>query len=120
MKDDGSFEQQARAAFDASVERLDGATRSRLTQARHAAVAELGRPRGWMVRYAPLAAAASVALAVAIVLQPGSPVDAPPAPLLAGAEDFNLFTAGEDLELLGEDPDFYVFAAMADAGDGVG
>jgi hypothetical protein len=41
----GTFEQRAREVFDASVDGIDAATRSRLNQARQAATAELERSR---------------------------------------------------------------------------
>lgn len=117
--DNERFEARARAVFDDGVGRIDGALRSRLTQARFAAVAELGRPALWRGGWAPAAAVAAAAvLAVALWLQPGAPGQAPAVPSLA--DDFDLLAVDEDLDLLGEDPEFYAWAAQAESGNGIG
>lgn len=121
--DNERFEARARAVFDDGVGRIDGAMRSRLTQARFAAVAQLDRPARWRGGWAPAAAVAAAAvLAVALWLQPGAPGEAPTAPSLAAAlaDDFDLLAVDEDLDLLGEDPEFYAWAAQAEAGNGIG
>jgi len=126
MRDERSddIENQARAAFDASVERIDAATRSRLTQARHAALAELKRPAGRLASWIPTAAVAAAAvLAVALWLGPGGSGVQPELPGLAVpvVEDLELISAGEDLDMLGEEPEFYAWAAsVAALGDEVG
>jgi hypothetical protein len=87
-----------------SAARLDGRTRARLTQARHAALAQLERPqRQWWRSYLPAGAAAAAAvLAVIIWTGPGTNT----APRLA--ESGNGASAFEDIDLLadGEAPDF--------------
>lgn len=117
------IEERARAVFDESLERIDGATRSRLTQARHAALAELERPRARLASWLPAAALAGAAvLAVVLWLQPGRPGQ-PSAPVLAGSavEDLELLTAGDDLDMLEEDVEFYAWAASTvAAGNGIG
>lgn len=124
MKDGNQrFEARARAVFDEGVERIDGRLRSRLTQARHAAVAELGRPTAWLGGWVPgTAVAAASVLAVALWLQPGgvgeSPVVAPAVAALA--DDLDLLTAGDDLDLLDEDFEFYAWATQAEPGNGIG
>lgn len=119
---DDRFAARARAVFDEGVERIDGRVRSRLTQARYAAVAELGRPVAWRSAWLPAAAVAAVSvLAVALWLQPGAPGDAPATPSVAAlADDFELLAAGEDLDLLQEDLEFYAWAAQAETGNGIG
>lgn len=116
-----NIEEEARGVFDASVARIDGATRSRLTQARHAAVAELRRPVFRPVSWLPAGAAAAAAVvAVMLWTQPGP--GGVPAPVLAAApvDDFELITLGEDLDLLDEDIEFYAWAASAEDGNGRG
>ena len=116
-----NIKDKARSVFDQSVARIDGATRSRLTQARHAAVAELRRPAFRPASWLPAAAAAAAAvLAVMLWTQPGP--GSVPAPVLAAApvDDFEWITLGEDLDLLDEDVEFYAWAASAEAGNGQG
>jgi hypothetical protein len=116
------IETRARALFDDSVESIDGATRSRLTQARHAALAELERPRVLAGPWLP-AGALAVAAVVAVVLWvgPGGTGDPGQAALaIAPADDFELLAAGEDLDMLDEDVEFYAWAASADGGHGIG
>jgi hypothetical protein len=115
-------ETRARELFDASVERMDAATRSRLTQARHVALAELARPRWLRSPWLPAGAlAAAAVLAVAIWTGPRPGEEA--APTLAAApaaDEFEMLTLDEDLDMLGEDVEFYAWAASADAGNGIG
>jgi len=126
MRDDrlDDIENRARAAFDASVERIDAATRSRLTQARHVALAALERPDAHLVSWGPAAAmAAAAVLAVALWLGLGGPgqPELPGVAVATGVEDLELISAGEDLDMLGEEPEFYAWAAsVAASGDGVG
>ena len=126
MRDDrlDDIENRARAAFDASVERIDAATRSRLTQASHVALAALERPDAHLVSWGPAAAmAAAAVLAVALWLGPGGPgqPELPGVVVATGVEDLELISAGEDLDMLGEEPEFYAWAAsVAASGDGVG
>lgn len=108
---------RARAMFDASVERLDGATRSRLTQARHAAIAAVGQRRGFAWRtYAPAGAlAAAAVLGVALWLgQSRGPVNTAPAALPDALE---FVAQAEDVELLGDDVEFYDWAVQSAAGE---
>jgi hypothetical protein len=124
---------RARALLQQSAEDLDGRTRSRLTQARHAALAAAGSRgplavlaellrgpggRRWQ-RWAPAGALAASVLVVAllVVRVPGTPG------MVAHA------TAGDELELLTDtdalalaqepevDYDFYEWAVDADAQD---
>jgi len=108
-------ERRARELFDASVEGLDGETRSRLNRARHAALAEAERARhsSWRA-WLPAAAAASVAI-VAVVLWriPGdsphrSAANAESAP---AAEVVEMLATSEGLDVASEDPEFYAWLA---------
>ena len=107
-------ERRAREHFDASVEGIDAATRSRLNRARQAAVAEVERSRhGPWRTWLPAAAAASVAL-LAIVLW-RMPGQQPGAPLVEGAptaEVVEMLAIGDDV--VSEDPEFYT--RLADRG----
>jgi hypothetical protein len=115
-------ERRAREHFDASVEGIDAATRSRLNRARQAAVAEVERTRHTPWRtWLPAAAAASVALlAVVLWRMPGQQ---PGALLVEGAptaEVVEMLAIGDDD--VSEDPEFYTWLAdrglPADNGSG--
>lgn len=112
------FEKRTRALLDASLTRVDAHVRSRLTRARHAALAEAQRRnrgfdwRGWR-SWAPAGAVAAAAV-LAVLLwssRTRSPVPANPgAP--ATFEDLDLIADGETYELLeAADQDFYEWAA---------
>ncbi len=115
------IETRARELFDDSVERIDGATRSRLTQARHAALAELDRPRLGRGSWVPAGVLAAAAV-LAVTLWTGTAPDEQllPALAVAPADDFEMLANGEDLDMLGEDVEFYAWAASADAGNAIG
>jgi hypothetical protein len=122
------LELRSRALLLASAEALDGRVRSRLTRARHAALAALGEPAamrtfripgGWLPTGA-LAAAAVLAVAV-WVAQPG----AGPVASLADAspvEDAEILASNDGPELCADDPEFYEWAGSdaATAGGNAG
>src|SRR6478736_9887789 len=87
MNDPTEFEKRTREVLDESAGRLDGRTRSRLTQARHAALAQLDKPaHHWWRSYVQDGAAAAVAvLAVVLWTNPASK-----APLASSADDMEL------------------------------
>jgi hypothetical protein len=118
-KGQDEFARRARERLRASVANLDGATRSRLTRARHAALSQATatRPLGqlWQ-RWLPAGAIAGAVLAVLIVagqqsrspgLQPGA----------GGAgEDMELLADADGLAMAQEadvDYDFYEWAVYA-------
>jgi hypothetical protein len=117
------FEKRTRALLEESVTRIDGRIRSRLNQARHAALAEMERPRRtpWWRSFALAPAAGLVAVVLlAVVLwapRPGQMV-----PVADGAsnavEDLDLVADGETFDLIQQgDGGFYEWAvAQADAG----
>jgi hypothetical protein len=116
------FERNARAVLAESVSRLDARTRSRLNQARHAALAAASAPRArWWSRFTlmPAASAAAAAVLVAFVLWHRPPAGEPP---LEGrntpVEDIDLLADGEALDLIeGWDGPFYEWAtAQTEAG----
>ncbi len=113
------FERNARVVLEASVARVDARTRSRLNQARHAALEAAGtgrRPWWQAVTLMPAAGAAAAALLVAVVLWHREPSRTEP-PLFEGghaaaAEDMDLLADGEALDLIeGWDGPFYEWAA---------
>jgi len=115
-------ERRAREHFDASVEGIDAATRSRLNRARQAAVAEVERSRhGPWRTWLPAAAAASVALlAVVLWRMPGQQPGASLVEVAPTAEVVEMLAIGDDV--VSEDPEFYTWLAdrglPADNGSG--
>jgi len=113
------LERRSRAAFDASVEATDAATRSRLGAARREALRSLGRGGfGHAATWVPVGAAAAAVVAAFLWQRDDARGPSPAAPTLA-SEDLDLVTAGEDFGLLAEDADFVAWAA-AEIPDDVG
>jgi len=117
------FEKRARALLEESVTRIDGRLRSRLNQARHAALAEIDRPRraaGW--RSFGLAPAAGVVAAVVLAVVLWAPRPGQMLPVAengaSAVEDLDLVADGETFDLIQQgDGGFYEWAvAQADAG----
>jgi hypothetical protein len=119
-----SFEERSRTLFHDSVEGLDFALRSRLTQARTAAIeaASAGR-RPWFFRIGGLTPAAGVA-AVAVLgafLWLGSPMGHHAVTVADGQsnlEDLELVAyadegSGDAMDMLQDDIDFYDWADKA-------
>jgi anti-sigma-K factor RskA len=110
------LEQRSRDVLEDSVARLDGRTLSKLTQARHAALAARAKPQQtWWRGFVPAGAAAAVAvLAVALfVARPTSN----PLPVATGngaALDSELVADVEAIELIeaGDEFEFYEWAAF--------
>jgi hypothetical protein len=115
-----SLEERSRALFHDSVEGLDFALRSRLTQARNAALeAASGGPRSWYSRIGMLTPAAGVTAAAILgaFLWLGSPLGQHPATLSDGStlEDLEIVASadeggGDALDMLQDDLDFYDWA----------
>lgn len=120
------FERNARTVLEASLARIDGRTRSRLNQARHAALAAAARPRRpwWRSLTLMPAGAVAAALLVAVVLWQHAPsVPAPDEVARAGAvEDMDLLADSDALDLMeGWDGSFYEWAAaQSDTGESQG
>jgi hypothetical protein len=108
---DDFVERRAREIFEASVDSLDAQTRSRLNVARQSAIEELQKARApaW-TPWARVLAIAGVA-AVAVVLWRGPGGDPDDGPTVAGSpaalDTLELVVAGEDLDLVAGDLDFY-------------
>ena len=126
-----AFERHAKQTFDRSVRGLDSATRSRLAQARRAAlehVDERGAGRGWTWSLAPAGAVAASVLAVVLVLWQSDP--RPEVGLQPTAFQDMEILLGEDgfpIEMLDEEIEFYAWleeqpelSTPAATGDGVG
>jgi hypothetical protein len=114
------FEQRARVLLEQSAEQLPGAVRSRLTQARYAALAaQSARAPSFARRWLPAGAAAAAALALLVVYGPQLR-DAGETPISnAGLEDIELLTDNDAVPLNGDqdvDDDFYEWAAAEAAG----
>jgi len=122
-EDFGAFEERTRALLEESVTRIDGSIRSRLNQARHAAVAKLAEPvRRPFWRSFALAPAAGVVAAVLLAVVLWAPRPGQMLPGLetgSGAvEDLDLVADSDTFDLIEqEDGGFYEWAvAQADAG----
>ena len=116
------FERNARVALEESVRRIDARTRSRLNQARQAALAAAGgrRRARWGGFTLMPAAGVAAALLVAVMLWHREPAG-PPALALephATVEDMDLLTDNDSIDLMeGWDGSFYEWAAaQSDAG----
>jgi hypothetical protein len=113
----GEFEQRARAALEESVTRVSGSVRSRLNQARQAAVAEIAaRPRSFwrFPALMPVAGAAAAAILVAVVLlkSPGMERGLPGEAGRTAYEDIEMLSDHDGLELVENwDGSFYEWAA---------
>lgn len=118
------FERNARRVLEESVRRIDARTRSRLNQARHAALGQAGaRRRSWWAGFTlmPAAGAMAAALLVAVVLWHREPQSTAPLALdgqHAAVEDMDLLTDNDSIDLMeGWDGSFYEWAAAeSDAG----
>jgi hypothetical protein len=112
-------ERRSRELYDESVDGVDMRTRSRLTQARHAALAAAdgvaARPR-WMSLAPAYGAAAALVLGVALwVNHANSDKFTAMADGRNGIEDLELVVSNDQLEFLQDDPEFYEWADKSDA-----
>jgi len=118
------FEGHTRKLLEASVDDLDGRIRSRLTQARYRALAELQHPQraSWW-QWAPASAVAAVAV-LAIALWAGSEYrTSAPVARATTFEDLELLVDNDVFDFVDEAPgadsyEFFEWAAVA-ADDGV-
>jgi hypothetical protein len=121
------FERQLQAVLEESVQRVGGHVRSRLTQARHAALAEAVRRSRWQLPlrtlewirlrlWMPAAGAMAAAVLAAFVLWPHAPQTYPgmgASP--TSAEDLDLLADREGMDLMqGGDGQFYEWAMAQD------
>jgi len=114
------FERRTRELFENSVERLDARTRSRLTQARNAALNEANKAstrRSWLA--APLGGlAAAVFLAVFLMSGRDTATPAGEAGTLP-LDDFDIVADADNFEII-QDVEFYSWLADQGGGDGNG
>ena len=110
------LETLAQAAFSASLDSIDGRTRSKLTQARHAAVAELRKSRERLWQRAALGLAGLSAAMLAVWIAIGQWTS--PTPGEVPLDDLDLVANAPNLELL-EDVEFYVWVAHQPASGAV-
>ena len=117
------FERRTRQLLLESAEQLPGSVRSRLTQARYAALAARSSRQGPSLarRWMPAGAVAGVVLALFVVLAPHGTGTAPVRMAMAGPalEDIEMLTDSDGLSLNGDqdvDFDFYEWAANEAAG----
>jgi negative regulator of sigma E activity len=100
---DEAFVRRVKAALDEGNEHLDARVRSRLRQARHAALAQVQpRPAFWVRQWVPAAGLAAAAV-LAVLVWPQAPSVQPQDEALS---DLEIVLAEENLDLL-EDLDFY-------------
>jgi hypothetical protein len=121
-KNNDAFETRSRALFQDSVDGLDMRIRSRLTQARSAALeAAQQRRRPWLFGWKMWAPAAGMTAAaiLGVGLWIGSPIGHQAATLAeSNLEDLDLVAATDEgsadaVEMLQDDIDFYEFADKA-------
>ncbi len=124
-QDNDAFEMRSRALFQDSVDGLDMRIRSRLTQARNAALeAAHGSRRPWLFGWKMWAPAAGVTAAaiLGVGLWIGSPIGHQAATLATNVqsnlEDLDLVASSDEgsadaMEMLQDDIDFYDFADKA-------
>ena len=117
-----ALEERSRELFQESVAGLDMGTRSRLTQARHAALAAASaRRRPWLLRMPVWASAAGVTCAavLGVALWFGGPLSPHGQISAADAqskfEDLDIIAAsdessGDAMDMLQDDLDFYAWA----------
>ncbi|HVO45172.1 MAG TPA: hypothetical protein VMT29_02445 [Steroidobacteraceae bacterium] len=109
------FARHARGVLEESVTRIDGRVRSRLNQARHAALEQATRRPSFWSRFTlmPAASAVAAAVLVAFVLWPHPrPADLTTEGARATVEDLDLIADGDALDLVsdGTDGAFYEWA----------
>lgn len=116
-KQDRTFERKVKAAFDESVGALDAATLSKLNRGRHAALAELRRPRLQWSRWMPATGIAAAALIAVVMLQNPSFIDEVNGPV--AVTDMEILLGEDSIEML-EDLEFYSWIDIAEADGDVG
>jgi hypothetical protein len=119
-QDNDAFEKRSRTLFQDSVEGLDFAVRSRLTQARNTALDAAATRRPWVLGWKMWTPAAGVTAAavLGVALWMGSPPHHQAATLAeaqSNFEDLDLLASSDEgsadaLEMLQDDIDFYDFA----------
>jgi hypothetical protein len=112
-----TFEKGLKQAFDESVDALDAATLSRLNRGRHAALAELQRPRHQWSRWVPATGAVAAILVAVVVLQSPTAIDDIAA--VNSVTDMEILLGEDSIEML-EDLEFYSWLDIAESEGDVG
>jgi hypothetical protein len=114
---DKSLEERSRALLRESVENLDMRVRSRLTQARHAALAAGPQRRAnRLAWWAPAGVTAAALLGAVLWMGSPTPHGLPSADVQNGFEDLDMLAStetGDAIDMLQDDVDFYDFAEKA-------
>lgn len=109
------LERRSRAWFDDSVANLDAHTRSRLNQARQAALHAAQRPAAVTARWLmPLGSVAALALIAMVSLHFMSGGSTPAVQSGSGMEDMEIVASADNLELLQNDVEFYDWLETSD------
>lgn len=108
-----ALEARSKQAFDESVDRLDGRTRSALNQARHAALAEIERQqRSPLARaWGPLTGIAAAAFVLLALFAPLRSMLAPQ-DTATQFEDLDIVAESDNIEML-QDLEFYAWLDAA-------
>lgn len=115
---DAEFAARAAARLRDSADSLDAQTRSRLNQARQAALEEMTPRSVW--RRSPWltgAVTAAVAVVALVIWRPVAEGPSPVSPTSLDAPDLELLMTDESLDML-EDLEFYTWLAAADLESG--
>ncbi len=115
MSDRTPFEKRTQEVLGESTSRLDGRTRSRLTQARHAALEQFDRPAratAWRT-YVPAGAAAAVAVLAVMIWSGPRGVDSLPVAQASAVDDLELLADVDAPDFASDaaDLEFYEWAA---------
>lgn len=105
------LEQRAQALLQQSAEQLDGATRSRLTQARHAALDAIKQrqSKGWVWLMPATGAAAAAVVAVLLMNRPQELApQMEQIAMMAPVDEMEIVTAEDSLEFY-RDVEFYAW-----------
>jgi len=106
--------QEAKLAFDQSVDGLDAATLSRLNRGRQAALAAARQPARQWLRWMPATGVAAAVLLILVMQQGPGDVEV----IAASAADLEILLGEENIEML-EELEFYSWLDTEElAGDG--
>ncbi len=96
-KSDEEFIKSVKTVLEDTTENLDAATRSKLTTARHQALAQKNKKRTWFVVPAGAFASAAAAMLIFLISSGNSELENP-----SLMEDMELLSSSESFELLDE------------------
>ncbi len=117
------IERRSRVLYDESVNNLDMRIRSRLTQARHAALAIAEKPASvrWLAWAPVYGAAAALVLGITLWIGHSTPDRVlASADSRSGFEDLEIVASNDQLELLQDDIEFYDWIDKSPAAEPAG